>query len=118
MRLPRVHGRSVHQVLLQCGRRSRRLLLLCRGGGCDLCSPGAAVLLRRWTDLGVVDLALLQELLRVQRVERAQVVHHGHQLREDGGMFRVLRQEDAAEHVLQLVLHLLHQVGVAQSGTI
>ena len=63
-------------------------------------------------DLRVVHLALLQELLRVEGVERAQVMDHGHQFREDGGVLGVLRQEDAAQDHLQLVLHFLYELGI------
>ena len=64
------------------------------------------------------DLALLQELLRVQRVQRPQVVDHRHQLLKDGGLVGVLGQEDAAQDHLQLVLHPLKQFGVSKPGTV
>ena len=51
------------------------------------------------TDLSC-DLALLQELLRVQGVEGAQVVDHGHQFPEDGGLIWMLGQQDTAENHL------------------
>ena len=40
----------------------------------------------------VVDLAILQELFCMERIEGAEVVHHGHQFGEDGLVFGVLRQ--------------------------
>ena len=63
-------------------------------------------------------LALLQELLGVQRVEGPQVVDHGHQLGKYGGVVRVLGQQDGVEDHLQLGLHPLDQVGVAETGAV
>jgi hypothetical protein len=64
------------------------------------------------------DLALLQELLCVQGVECAQVVDHCHQFTEDGGLIRVLGQQDAAQYHLKLVLHSLKQFWIAQARPI
>lgn len=69
-------------------------------------------------DLSVADLALLQELLRVQRVERPQVLDHVHELREDGRVLGMLREQDAAQDLLETSLHLLHELGVAEAGAI
>ena len=66
----------------------------------------------------VRDLALLQELLRVQRVQRPQVVDHGHQLGEDGFVLGMLGQQDAVQNHLELVLYSLQQLGVSKSGAI
>ena len=64
------------------------------------------------------DFALLQELLRVQRVECSQVVDHGHEFLKDCALVGMLRQQDAAQNHLQFVLHSLKQFRVPEAGTV
>ena len=61
---------------------------------------------------------LLEELLRVERVQGPQVVGDGQQLREDGGIVRVLGRQDVLENHLQLGLHLTHNLRIAKPGPI
>ena len=66
----------------------------------------------------VVDLALLQEFFCMKGVEGSEVVNHGHQLGEDGFVLGMLRQEDAIENHLELVLDAHEQLGVPESWPI
>lgn len=54
----------------------------------------------------------------MQRVERPQVLDHVHELREDGRVLGMLREQDAAQDLLETSLHLLHELGVAEAGAI
>ena len=65
------------------------------------------------------DPALLQKLFGVKRVEGPQVDDHGHELVEHAlTVLGVLREQDGAHDLLQLGLHLLDEIGVAQSGAV
>jgi len=66
----------------------------------------------------VVDLVLLQELLHVQSVQSPEVVNHRHQLRENGRLLWMLRQQNVAQNQLELALHLVHKLGIPQTRTI
>ena len=61
---------------------------------------------------------LLQELLRVEGVEGAEVVDDVDELGKDGLVLGVLRNEDVLQHRLQLRLHLLYKLRVPQTGAI
>ena len=59
---------------------------------------------------------LLQEFLCVEGVEDAEVGEDGRKVLEDG--VGVAGREDVLKHRLQLVLHLSHQPGAHQAGTV
>ena len=100
----------VHPLVEQPARRRHRGVEVGGGGGRG--GPGVQ---RR---LPPTHLGLLEELVRVEGVEGAQVVDDGEKLAEDGRVLGVLGYKDVLEHQLQAALHPAHQLGVPQPGPV